>query len=81
MTKEHAAGPAVKQPIGLTEAAHTLGLSYQAAYRLMLLGFLHGYKRNGRWLVASADVRRLGKAGRATTPKAHVSRRGNHGTR
>ena len=80
MTKEHAAGQAVKQTIGLTEAAHTLGLSYQATHRLMLLGFLRGYKRRGRWLVASADVRRLGNAG-ATTPKAHVPRRRNHGTR
>jgi hypothetical protein len=81
MTKEHSTAQAVKRPMGLTEAAHTLGLSYQSAHRLVLLGFLRGHKRGGRWLVDSVDVRRLGRTGRATARKTHAPRRSAHGTR
>jgi hypothetical protein len=45
--------------IGLPEAAQQLGIPYQSAHRLVLLGELEGEKRAGRWLVRLADVRRL----------------------
>lgn len=47
------------QMIGLAEAAQRLGLPYQSAHRLVLLGELGGEKRAGRWFVRLADVRRL----------------------
>ena len=40
--------------IPLTEAAHTLGLSYLAARNLLLRGRLRGFKHEGRWFVEAA---------------------------
>ena len=42
--------------IPLTEAAHTLGLSYLAARDLLLRGRLRGFKHEGRWYVEAASV-------------------------
>lgn len=49
--------------LGLAEAAQVLGIPYQQAHRLLLVGVLPGEKLGGRWYVASAAVRRLVNAG------------------
>lgn len=57
--------PAVKRSVALTDAAHSMGLSYQRVHRLVLLGVLRGIKQNGRWLVDVDDVRRVSRSSRA----------------
>ncbi len=47
------------QWLGLAEAAQVLGIPYQQAHRLLLVGVLRGEKREGRWYVLAASVRRL----------------------
>lgn len=42
--------------IGLAEAAQLLGIPYQDAHRLLLIGRLRGQKRGGRWWVAAESV-------------------------
>lgn len=42
--------------IPLVEAAHLLGLSWAAAWRLMLTGQLVGNRRNGKWFVNRESV-------------------------
>ena len=44
--------------LGLTEAAHRLGRTYQQTLRLVLLGQLPATRRDGRWVLQSADVER-----------------------
>jgi len=57
--------PASKRSLALTEAAHSMGMSYQTTHRLVLLGVLRGIKQNGRWLVDVDDVRRALRSSRA----------------
>ncbi len=45
--------------LGLAEAAQALGIPYQRAHRLLLIGALPGEKREGRWYVSANAVRRL----------------------
>ena len=45
--------------IPLTDAAHTLGLSYLAARDLLLRGRLKGLKHEGRWYVEQASIRQM----------------------
>ncbi len=47
--------------LGLAEAAQKLGIPYQQAHRLVLIGALPGEKRAGRWYVSANAVRRLTK--------------------
>ncbi len=47
--------------VGLTDAAFHLGKSYNATWRLMLLGILRGRKVAGRWLVRREDVERVAR--------------------
>lgn len=42
--------------VPLSEAAHRLGLSWPAAWRLVLIGRLSGGKANGRWFVRVASI-------------------------
>ena len=42
--------------IPLIEAAQRLGLSYNQALRLVLIGQLDGRRSNGRWLVDAQSV-------------------------
>lgn len=65
--------PAVKRSVGLSEAAHALGLSYQVAHRLLLVGILRGRKHTGRWLVDVADLRRLARSPHLATRKRRSS--------
>lgn len=43
----------------LAFAAHQLGISWQQAWRAMLIGQLSGVKRGGRWFVTAASVSAL----------------------
>jgi hypothetical protein len=45
--------------VGLAEAAMAIGIPYQSAHRLLLIGALRGEKRSGRWFVRSEDVATL----------------------
>jgi len=47
--------------IGLTEAAHRLGRTYQQTLRLALLGRLPATRREGHWYVRASDVEQLAK--------------------
>lgn len=44
---------------GLALAAQRLGVPYQDAHRMVLIGKLRGQKRGGRWYVLVSDVERL----------------------
>ena len=55
----------IEAAVPLTAAAHQLGLSWQQAWRALLVGQLSGEKRGGRWFVYSASVAEL--AGRLST--------------
>lgn len=48
-----------RDEIGLAEAAQLLGMPYQSAHRLVLVGALAAVKRSGRWFVRRADAARL----------------------
>ena len=50
--------------LGLAEAAQRLGIPYQRAHRLLMVGVLPGRKRGGRWSVLAASVHRLRKSRR-----------------
>lgn len=52
--------------IGLADAAHTLRISYNAAYALALRGELEATKKGARWVVSSASVDRLRRRADAT---------------
>jgi len=56
--------------IGLAEAAQRLGLPYQDAHRLLLIGKLKGEKRGSRWYVLQSDVDRLVRERQSADMKA-----------
>ena len=60
--------------LGLAEAAHALGIPYQQAHRLLLIGALSGTKNGDRWEIKTASVRRLAKSGLAA--KLAITREG-----
>lgn len=45
--------------MGLTEAAHELGVNYQVAWNLVLSRELEARKQGRSWLVSRASVERL----------------------
>jgi hypothetical protein len=44
--------------VPLAQAAHTLGISWHSAYRLVLTGAICGRFAGGRWLVDASSVGR-----------------------
>ena len=57
-------GPA---EMGLTEAAHELGVRYQVAWNFALSGELEARKEEGKWVVTRNSVEQL-RARRAGEP-------------
>ena len=51
--------PDQKKKIGLSEAAHRLGVSYNHAHRLALIGDLDAEHTGDRWYVTRESVDRM----------------------
>lgn len=45
-----------QRKVSLADAAKLLGMSWQQAWRLVLIGELAGEKMGGRWIVTSESV-------------------------
>lgn len=45
--------------VPLVEAAAKLHMSYNQTLRWIMIGRLQGLRRNGRWFVSAADLRRF----------------------
>jgi len=56
------------ETVSLTEAAFTLGLTYNATLKLVLTHRLKGRQVRGKWLVDKADTERLRKAQQSESP-------------
>ena len=56
--------------IGLPEAAQRLGIPYQTAHRLVLVGQLPAQKLAGRWFVSRAAVEKLARQTGKDRPNA-----------
>jgi hypothetical protein len=63
-----------QREVTLSEAARKLGMSWQRAWRLMLIGELAGRRENGRWFVTCASVERVLRAQAADRPRAGAAR-------
>ncbi len=60
--------PTASEPLTLLEASSRLNVHYMTAYRYVRIGRLPATKRDGVWVVASADVDRLLSRGTAGAP-------------